>query len=394
MKIKLLMGRRQERDEGVVFIAFVLMMVVLLIGVSAVYAFAFIDYRSSLWNEWLSQATYAAEAGLDQKLVQLMQLNLNNIIGTLNFDAGGARQGTYNVFFGIVIALPGTSATTTLGGVTYVLGPCLANGPCLVNPATLAQMSLPAGTAYATGDQVLIATGTLNTNGVQQTQKVLRATVQSFPLTAPPAAVAIAGVAQTTGNITVDGRDHNASGTLTGAPGIYGISTSSPSFVQSGSSDVGGNGIPPANPANPVTIQVNAPLLPTTPEGILGLSPGSLDQYKTTTPPSSSFSGVVYLTTSWVSANLDGSTGILIVHNSTGTTELKNVQGTFKGLIITDDMVHINANAMVIGAVYGLKSGGVTIGNGNADVLYSSSVLAGLPLVNYRISSWEDAQNG
>ena len=151
------------------------------------------------------------------------------------------------------------------------------------------------------------------------------------------------------------------------------------------------------NPANPATIEQNASNRYTTPEAALGLSSGSLDQYKTSTPPSLPMSGIVYYTGDLWNAPDFGdednpSTGILIVHNSGSTATLKNMHGYFKGLIIADDLVHINGDAVVIGGIILQKSTGNTVGNGSAEVKFSSSVLQNLPAANYQIVSWEDAK--
>ena len=360
-------------QRGVVLISFMLVMLILLIGVGALYGFAFSDYRASVRNEWLHQATYVAEAGIDQKLVQLMQGNKTNIVGVLNFDNAGAQRGNYQIFYGVV----------SLD----------ANGNrVLVNPSDGSQTSL-SGTGYAVGDEALVSTGTLNLNGVEQARKVLRVTVQQSAIINPRAAVTISGIASTNGAVIVDGREHDSDGNLTGAPGKFGISTSSSTFNQGGNSKVGGNGIAPAKPANPATYELNAPPLPNDPEQVLGLSVGSLDQFKTQTPPSTPFNGIVYLTSSWVGVNFNGSNGVLIVHNSAGTAFLKNIHGNFKGLIITDDIIHINGDSEIIGAVYGLKTGGVTLGNGSGEVKLSTSALSNIPLAKYTVTSWEDSQN-
>ena len=386
----------RQGESGIIFISFLLLIIILMIGVGALYAFSFSDYGAVLRNEWMTQALYVAEAGIDQKLVQLIQQNTANMNGTLNFDNGGVQQGAYTVFYGCV-----KSSQNQQGGTQRTLmNRCRVdnNGvplPCsqLSLSDSCAQMALPADTAYADNDEVIVSTGTLNLNGAQRAQRTLRVTVQSSPLMTPRAAVTIAGVASTNGAVNIDGREHNASGNLTGAPGTYGISTASSTFSQGGTSKVGGNGIAPAKPANPASYEVNGPAVPNNPEAVLGLSSGALDQYKTSTPPASPFSGVVYLTSSWDGVNIDGSSGILICHNSTGDAFLKNIHGTFKGLIITDDLIHINGDATILGAVIGMKSDGVTVGNGSADILFSSSVLSSLPLVNYKVTSWEDSRN-
>ena len=362
----------KTKEQGFIFIAFTLFAVLLLIGVGGLFAFSFSDYRASLRSEGMMQALYVAEAGIDQKLVELMQGSTANISGTLNLDTGGNYQGRYDVFYGVVA----TNASTGTKSI--------------VNPANGAQMAV---SEYANGDEVVVSTGTVTISGVQQAQRIIRASVQHAGIVNPRAAVAISGVASTNGAVTVDGREHDANGNLTGAPGKYGISTSSGTFNQSGTSKVGGNGIAPAKPANPATYELNAPPLPNTPEELLQVSAGSLDQFKTSTPPQTPFNGIVYLTTSWDGVNLNGSSGVLITHNATGDALLKNIHGVFKGLIVTDDIVHINGDAELIGAVYGLKTGGVTLGNGSGEVKYSSAILSTLPLSRYTVTSWEDSHN-
>lgn len=359
-------------EKGVVFISFLLFIVLLVVGVGALYAFGFADFRATLKTEAVTQAIYVAEAGIDQKLIELTQRNTANTNGTLNFDTGGNLQGNYQVFYGVV-------ATDLNTG-----------NKAVVNPNTGEQVAVA---NYADGDEVIISTGILNLNGVEQARRVLRATVRSSQLIEPRAAVTISGVASTNGTVTVDGREHDSDGNLTGAPGTYGISTASGTFIQGGNSTVGGNGIAPARPANPATYELDAPPLPDTPEQILGVSDGSLDAYKTNTPPSGPFNGIVYLTTTWEGVNLEGSSGILICHNEEGDALLKNIHGQFKGLIVTDDIIHINGDSEIIGAVFGLKTGGVTIGNGSGYVKFSSDVLANLPLVRYTVTSWEDHHN-
>ncbi|MBI4115101.1 MAG: hypothetical protein HY447_00840 [Candidatus Omnitrophica bacterium] len=368
-----------HKEKGAVLIAFMLLAVVLIIGVASFYAFAFADFRASLRNEWMTQAMYVAEAGIDQKLVQLAAGNNSNVTGNLNFDVGGNHQGSYSVFYGVVATDPDTG------------------GNVAVNPVDNSEEAV---SGYAVGDEVIISTGTVTLNGTQVAQRELRATVQSSPLIAPRGAVVAKGNAQTYGSITIDGRNHDINGNLiVGDPGVFGVSATG-TFSLQGASEVGGNGIAPTgNPGNPATYEVNAPDLPSTPEEILGLSQGALDQYKTSTPPSGAFSGIVYLTTNWDAADLSGSSGILIVHNDAGDATLSNIHantGIFKGLIIMDRLDKINGNGTFLGAVYTLNAGGdlTKIGNGNADIKYSSAVLAGLPLVNYRVTSWEDTRNG
>ncbi len=346
MKLSLHVTWKAGREDGIVLISFFLLMALLVIGVTTFYVYAYADYNASLRSAYLTQAFYAAEAGIDQKIVQLTTGNATaNIAGTL-------------------------SANQYTGTFQVTCAPC-----------TLAN------------NEQLTSTGTVTVSGTNYT-RVVRVTVRKSPVFNSTAAVAISGVASTNGNITVDGRDHDANGNLTGAPGLPGISTSSGTFNQGGSSAVGGNGIAPAQPANPATYLLNAPALPATPEGILGVGSGDLDAYKTSTPPATPFTNqIVYLTTSWNAPNFNGSSGILIVHNSASTAVLQNVHGGFKGLVITDDIVHINGDANILGAIVGMKTGGVTLGNGAGVVNYSSAVVSNLPLVHYSVVSWEDSKN-
>lgn len=333
-------------EGGIVLISFFLLMTVLLIGVGSFYAFAASDFFASVRQEYMTQAFYAAEAGIDKKIADLSTgNNAPSITGTV---ANNPYQTSYQV----------------------TCSPCTG-----------------------AGDEFLVATGTVAEGNTNYTRTV-RVTVQRAPLFTASAAVAISGVASTSGNITIDGRNHDTEGVLTGAPGLPGISTSSGTFTQGGSSKVGGNGIPPANPALPGSYQLNAPPLPSTPEAVLGISDGALDAYKTSSLPTDPFvNKIIYLTSSVTGVNLEGSSGILICHNAAADAYLKNIHGKFIGLIISDDLIHINGDAELIGAVVGLKTGGVTLGNGAGYVKYSSQTLSNLPLKRYSVTSWEDARN-
>lgn len=367
-----------RNEKGVILISFLILALLLLVSVGAFYGFGYADIRASMRNEWLNQALYMAEAGVDQKLYELGSGNTSNISKIFNFYNQPNHQGAYSVFYGIM-------ATCQDFGSPY------KDEVTPVNPNTGACHE-PVN-QFALGDNLIFSTGTLTVSGVQQAQKEVWVSVRPVSLINPQAAVTISGVTTTTGGITVDGREHDKDGNLTGESGVFGISTPSTTFTQQGNSRVGGNGIAPKKPANPNSYEVNGPAVPNTPEAVLGLNPGALDSYKTNVPPIGPFNGVVYLTTSWTSADLDGSSGVLIVHNAAGNAALKNVHGTFKGLIVTDDIININSGAKLIGAVVGMKSDGVTVGNGNADILYSYQVISSLPLANYTVTSWQDNQN-
>ena len=123
----------------------------------------------------------------------------------------------------------------------------------------------------------------------------------------------------------------------------------------------------------------------------MGYSAGDLmnmaDQH-VTDPASLTYplSGVTYVELpcggTWSPATIDGS-GVLVVHNSCGAggagdAVIKNLNsGTFKGMLIADDIVHIHTT--IIGAVVSLTTGpssGNVIGNGNGDILYSRQALS------------------
>ena len=331
-------------EKGMILIWFYLLITILLITGGSVYALSFHESRLITIEQSRDKAFYAAEAGIDQKLTELE-------LGDESSASGTIGDGSYSVTYCTTTTTPSctSSRITSVGTV---------NGVSRTVVAVVAK-GVPPGVR-----------GAISSNGSL-----------SFG-----------------GSIVVDGRDHDSSGNLTGDAGTYGVSTGGTTLTVSGSSSVGGNGIAPAKPPNPATYEVNATGVVTTPEAVLGLASGSLDQYKTSTPPSLPMSGIVYLTAStWLAPDFgdedNPSTGILILHNTTGNALLKNAHGNFTGLIISDDMEHINGNAQVIGAVVLQKQSGNMLGNGDADVKYSSSVLQNLPASSYSILSWEDTLN-
>jgi len=76
-------------------------------------------------------------------------------------------------------------------------------------------------------------------------------------------------------------------------------------------------------------------------------------------------------------ANITGS-GILVVHNQYCNAGINNVTGTFTGLIISDDIYHIQGT--IIGGVIALMpipSTGNCISTGNGTILFSSAAISG-----------------
>ncbi len=204
----------------------------------------------------------------------------------------------------------------------------------------------------------------------------------------------------TSGTIVVDGRDWNAAGNTIVGTGVKGIKTCG-AFTQKGNSQIGGDGNAPAKKVSDPIIEEYASSTgyPETPEEVLGLPAGILDAYKTDTLPTLPFNGICYYTPAGEvkAPDLTGSSGIFICHNDSKTASLKNFHGDFKGLLISDRINHVNATALILGAVFTLseQSGTNAFGNGNSDIKYSSEVLADLGNIsvqvggtNYDVVSW------
>lgn len=196
------------------------------------------------------------------------------------------------------------------------------------------------------------------------------------------------------GNITIDGRDHDHLGNMIGT-GVKAIK-SCDSITQTGNAKIGGDGTAPAKGVSDPIIEdyISDGGYPETPEQLLGLPENALNQFKTSVLPPLPFSGVVYFippSDTFNMPNLQGSRGILIVHNDDRTAKINNFDGAFTGLIIADQVHHINAGAQIIGAVYTLspESGTNAFGNGNADILYSSSVIDALNHMTISVADTE-----
>lgn len=207
---------------------------------------------------------------------------------------------------------------------------------------------------------------------------------------------------KTLGDLTVDGRDHLVDGSFVPNSGTLGVWTTS-TLTQSGNSKIGGtySGIDytPSKPGSSDVIATNQTWpggYPGTPDSILG---GAIKGYpegtlKTiamsgvggsqyVTDPSlltSPFRGVTYVELPsgglWQSMDVSG-TGLLIVHNTDKNAAMKNLDsGTFTGLVIADDVVHIHST--IIGGLICLSpapSEGNCIGNGTGDVYFSTEAI-------------------
>ena len=211
----------------------------------------------------------------------------------------------------------------------------------------------------------------------------------------------------TNGNITIDGRDHDMNGNLVPGSGTHAIWTTN-SYSRGGNSKlgstVGGTDYSPSKTENNNTRlegQSYPGGYPSTPDEVMG---GASDGYPdgtlkslaqsgiggsqyVTNPSLLSFplSGITYVEmptntrgnkNEWRSATIEGE-GILVIHNSASNATIKNLNsGTFKGLMIADDIVHVHTD--IIGAIVGLSpspSSGNVIGNGNGNVKYSRQAI-------------------
>lgn len=228
--------------------------------------------------------------------------------------------------------------------------------------------------SFNPGTNVMTSTGTVG--GISRT-----VSVDTIPI--PPGvkgAITAQSNVSSTGSIVIDGRDHTITGALNGAPGTFGISTSG-DYTQSGSSTVGGAGAAPANPADASSYQENVSPTSALPWDILGVTEAWFNSniLPQNVPPPQNNSGVYYYDPgpdgSWIGVNFGVSSGILIVHNSTNNAVMKNLTGTFVGLIIADAVQHVTGNALIIGALVTTTQAGNAMGNGNAQILYSSQAL-------------------
>ena len=217
------------------------------------------------------------------------------------------------------------------------------------------------------------------------------------------AAISTNNPIKTLGNLVVDGREHAMDGTLIGGSGTLGIWTTK-TLSQSGNSKIGGSssGVDyvPSKPGSSNIIKTNQTWpggYPGSPDSVLGgmsngfpegtlksMAQSGIGGSQYATDPSllsTPLSGVTYVELPsggiWQSMDITGS-GILVVHNSAKNAGMKNLNsGTFKGLMIGDDVVHIHTT--IIGGLICLTpspSEGNCIGNGNGSVLYSSQAIS------------------
>lgn len=218
------------------------------------------------------------------------------------------------------------------------------------------------------------------------------------------AAVTTLSDIRVTGSCVIDGRNYDMNGLLKifDSHGVMGVRACG-TLNQTGASLIGGNGqVPRKNAFFPaVDHLVSSAGYPRTPEEVLGLKPGALQKYKTNSF-SKDFKGIVYMTSNYgPPARFDDAEGIFICHNESCSAKMKNIHGRFRGLIIADQIDHINANTEIIGAIITLAPtpGTNAFGNGNSDIKFSSDVLDYImnkyPIVSetvYTAVSWEQIE--
>ncbi len=210
----------------------------------------------------------------------------------------------------------------------------------------------------------------------------------------------------TGGNVLIDGRDHDTTGALLPGQGTFGIWTTD-TLTQGGSSDIGGTNLsgtdfaPVGKTPGPDTsiIRINqGGIYYGSPDSVMGTIVGGYPEGTLKSIAQSGVSGSQYVTdptklsyplrgvtyvdlpagaspSVWSPCNINGS-GILVVHNSTKNAFMKDIQpSTFFGLLIADDISHINSTFTIYGAIVGLTANASTtndLGNGNSRIYFSS----------------------
>lgn len=186
------------------------------------------------------------------------------------------------------------------------------------------------------------------------------------------------------GNITVDGRDWDSTNLDTVGRGVYGIYSCDTSLSDTkGNAAVGGIGIePPVKGIVPGSVQnkMDTMTFPHTPQEILGMDSTTLNTFNKSDSSIATINGIVYWNDFRFSSLVLSGYGVLVCHNSSFTATLKNVHGSFKGLIIADKIAHVNAAASILGSVITLSNSPApnVFGSGNPKIRYSSQILKSL----------------
>jgi Tfp pilus assembly protein PilX len=380
-----------NNQKGIVLVVCVILVAVLLLLGATAIMISSTDINISSNYRSGKQVFYIAESGLEHARAVLKNSTFNSIL----------------------LGNDGVSNTTDDGILSFGSSVNFGGGAYQVR---VTDNNDGDSNSFSDSDNTVLvtSTGTLP-NGAKRTIQTLLQKITPNPV-GVRAAITSNGPIDTLGNLTVDGRDHDINGNLIGS-GLWGISTRS-TYSRGGNSRVGGTNLgtsPVTNIAPTISgfepiIEANATWSPPlTPDEGLGLPEGTLKSYaqsgaggsRYVTDPSSltmPLSGVTYIElpsgNTWQAIDFANSSGVLVVHNSSTDAILKNTNGgTFKGIIIADDYIHIHDT--VIGAVMTLStapSTGNCIGNGNGDVLYSSTAISNAlsSLTGVRLVSWHD----
>ncbi len=92
----------------------------------------------------------------------------------------------------------------------------------------------------------------------------------------------------------------------------------------------------------------------------------------------------------------DADPSIMVMHNAAGHAEMKDLHGTFRGLLMADYITHVNGDAIILGGIKSFADSAIgnAYGNGNAHVRYSSAILTRLPTDpqggNFTKISWRE----
>ena len=240
------------------------------------------------------------------------------------------------------------------------------------------------------------ATGTLN----QHTEYAAAFVRNGYVPLAVKAALTTTHMAYPQSGFVLDGRDHDIDGTLSvpGGTGTLGVWTLK-QFNETAGGVTGGtfNGAdyPPSYPSNPLIVQSLQTWpggYPTSPDSLLtalgfSIPEGTLKSVAQSGAGGSQYvtnpillnyplQGVTYVEISsgaWDGATIHGE-GILVVHNNDHSSILSNVNnGPFIGLLIGDEIVHINCT--IIGAVISMGGHEDDIVNGSGQLLFSQDAL-------------------
>lgn len=381
------MEKNRNNEKGLVLVTIIMLVsILLLIGFSSVMS-AGTDLKIATNFRSSTQAFYLAEAGIERTLAYLNTVtDIDDVLATGTLFGG----------------------SQSLGAGTYTV--------VVTNNAD-------SGSATHDTDGKVIATSTGAAAGGGK--RVVEA-VFFKPSTNPPgirAAVTANYNVGTLGTMIVDGRDHDIDGNpIGGSTSLYGVSSGGV-ITEGGNSKIGGKALdgtlvdptksgsfgPPATGWAAACEQNATWEKPLSPDAALGWPEGTLKRLAQTGAGGSRYttdpltltlplSGVTYVElppgNTWQAIDLGNSSGILVVHNSSLSAQMLNVNsGTFKGILIVDDLVHVHND--IIGAVINLTTNpsfGNCIGNGNGRVLYSKVAVGNAlnAVAQWIVVSWRD----